>query len=559
MPTVTSLNSHASLLRSMYRNILRSLANIRSLVPVIDPKAADGAPPSEVAKALRNPELYGTLLRSELRYYVDEEFRTKYSKFNAKSVFLKLQVGALLIATLKQVHAQPLDPLSWNKLINILTKHRQSQHQKEFWKADYAKHKTEIDNQREREVDHLTLKRIQSYLSRPKNESDPKYSDLSPSKQYKELKAMVSESKANANCVVRNYLKYLQLNGRIPIPYKLPYVSDTLTKYSTHIPKPLELLPNSTKSFVLDEAYDMEYIASIIKPEIEFLINMNHFMLPWENRIVNEGPYKVKIRNTTAGVMTANFLRAPNYKPPEMKELALDIKKLMRLIRKQFIWNLDLDPAAAASERSYGEGYGVRGSRGFSAEEIMYPRKYYERLVDEEARWEAQMNIEKMRSMHDEVQLTSGELQKLLMNEDKLNFDSWRKPLDESTQRINSDIQALYDKYKVTKDSPIWAKQERLQDKMNGLFARSAKRYCALLDKLEEKRFFLHSDLFMNDTVSDNYEAMKKRDDVKEKSRRNGLSEVERAGLGKSLGDYLTEFKSGSFKMGYNFAKRFKF
>lgn len=559
MPLVTNLKSHASLLIFMYRDILRSLARIRKYTPVIATKSADASITNELDKATMNPQLYGTFLKSELRYYVDEEFRAKYRHFNSKSLFMKLLTGNILVNCLKDVRVEPLNPHHWSKLIKILVHHRKTQHLKQSWKLDKLKHKDDIDQGRSREVDSLTLKRIQSRSNKPGYEVYPDFSELSSGQKYKEFRKELSESKKNSQYAVRKYLKHLQLNGLIPNPYKLPYVSDTLTRHSLNLPKALVLLPGSTKSFVVNEAYDMEYIDAILKPELEFIINKNHLLKPLEKSVLEDGPYKVKIRNTTAGVMTANFIRAPNYRPHLMKELALDIKKLMRCVRKQFIWNLDTDVKGNASEKAHGDGYGVRGSLGHSPEEIMYPRKHHEKLADQESFWEALMSVEYIKADHGEDVVLSQNVQRQLKITDQSNYESWREPLEEATQLINSEIQAFYDKYKITRNSPIWNDQETLQEKMDMIHERRVDNYSNLVQGLEENNFFLHSDLFMIEQSVGDYEATLTRDSSKRKDKTRGLSEFERSGLGKRFPDYLEDTGNPAFRMGNRFTKRFKF
>lgn len=559
MPIVTNLTGHASLLRSMYRELLRSLMKISRLNPVIATNAPDELVRKELDKASKNPKLYGVLLTSELRYYIDECFKIKHKRFNSKSLFSSLQTGLSLSVTLKNLRGEPQNPTYWAELIKMLVNHRTSQHSKQLWKQEYMDHAAEINRGRSREVDPLTLKQIQSRASKPRHESRPDFSELSSGEQYKEYKRAKLESKNNSQFVVRQYLKHLQLNCRIPNPYKLPYVSETLTRRLIDLPKLTILLPGSTKTFVMNQAYDMEYIDAIIKPELESIINDKHILDPLEKAVIKDGPYKVKIRNTTAGVMTANFLRAPNYRSPMMKKLALDIKKLMRRVRKQFIWNLDSRRKVNASEKLHGDGYAVRGSRGHSSEEIMYPRQYYERMADEESFWEALMNVEAIKLVHGDKVVLSREVQQQLRAADQSNFGAWRVPLEEASRTIDSEIQALYDEYKVTKNSPIWYEQTCLQEKMNQVHQRKVESYSALIQKLEDDFVFLHSDLFMNQVSSDSHEVSMKRDSFKRDDRAKGISEYERRSQGKRLADYLEDSGIQAFRMGNRFTKKIKF
>lgn len=364
------------------------------------------------------------------------------------------------------------------------------------------------------------------------------------------------ETRKNAHDVVLRYLKKLQLQGKIPNPYKLPY-ADHLYKQAINLPKSLVFLPGSTTSAALEASYDLEYIETIIKPEVEYLLNEKHPLDKLSDIVNNRGPYKVTIRSTSAGLMVAPFLRVPNYDKMKMKELAMDIKKLMRAVRKQTIWNHSKDSKTTVSEVPHGEGFSVRGSRGFSLDEVMYPREYYEELATQEANWESLIQLEEYKSTGKNIDLTTSRAQDGLRKTHRTNLKSWISALVEATEAIDAEIRLYYKKYEIKADSPVWKKQQELQELMDRRHEKLVAGYIGLLKQLETDRVFMHSELFNgNNPVQTGYEDMIAHDSRRAEKNRLGLAEQERTGLGKKLGDYLEQFCHRGYKMGYRFAKR---
>lgn len=552
MQSFAALSTHASLTRALYRELLRGLNNIKSVVPIIDADNENKMVQRELTRAQQNPELYGKFLSSEIRYYVDEEFRRDRKRTNEKSLHLTLVEGTQLIDALAEVHRDPHTNHGWTKVIELLVKHRDAEFTRQRWVSEYHKNRDAIDEVRNK-GSHPLIKKQKESRAQLKTARDPKFSMLSSSGQHKAYKKALEDSKENADFVVRNYIKKLQLEGRIPNPYKLPYVSDSISKQAINMPDPSKLLPGSTKHSVMKEAYDMEYIDAIVKPEIEFLINQAHYLDPLRKRMNEKGPYKVKIRHTNAGAMTAHFIKLPYTREKEMKEIAMDIKELMRAIRKQFIWNLDPKTSGAKlSEKKIGDGFAVRGSGGFSPEEVMFPRYYHEKLAQDEAEWEYKMETLLNENQGPE---TEGKLAKLR----RALHASWRAPLEESTAAIDHEILLLYKKYKVDRQHPIFDDQAHFQREMNEFHEKKAHAYEELLQVLKEDNVFLHSDLVNKDVVKVLYDDCMKNEEKKKEKHRHGVAELERKGMGKRLGDYLESHGFRSYKMGYRFAKRFGF
>lgn len=554
MRIITPWPGHTELLRATYRRLLRGVAKLSGKFPQLE---EINGPVSfqlhrELTKAKTHPKQYVGYLVSELKYRIDEEFRKEHKTVNERSLYAMLSVSSQLIENCQNIEKGHNEPLSWRSLIKILVEHRENELERNQWKLSYQKNRQEINEKRDKDTDPLTVKRLQTIRSR-NTPPEVKFSQLSATKRLKAIKEAILESKENAAFVVRNYLKKLQLQGKIPNPYKLPYAPESMTQNMINLPKENTLLPGSTKTHVINAAYDTEYIEAIIKPEVEWKINENDHLAKFKEIVEEKGPFPVKIRHTNAGIMKVNFFRLPFTRYTEMREIALDIKKLMRAIRKQFIWNLKPSKTNVPPEKKHGEGYSVRSSKGFSSAEIMYPRKYHENLVFWEADWEIQMERARMEEQgRFEEFVASGDYQEFA----KATFADWNRPILESSRLIDEEVKSFYEKYKIAKNDPIWQDQKNIQMEMNEKFQDTLSRYTELLQKLEEDRVFMHSELYRSGTTKRSLEDQLISEENKNVKARFGVLEF--AGDGKKLGDYLEEFGFKGYKLGYRFKRRLK-
>lgn len=563
---LTAWPRHQALLRSMYRRLLRGFRKLESAVPVLDTNSTADSPAlhRELVKAAKNPQLYGEYLWSELKYRVDEEFRQDHAKINERSLYDSILMAELLIGYQQQLAApeakqgaKESKAATWHAVIELLVSLRQKEHERNQWRLAYSQNRREIDQKREKDTDALTAKRLASYRERSTGKAEI-FSELPATRREKALRGAIAESHNNAAYVVRNYLKKLQLQGKIPNPYKLPHVPASMSMQMANLPKDDTLIPGSTKTVVVDAAYDPDYIEAIIKPEVEFKINQNHHLACIEEIVTEKGPYQVKIRHTNAGIMKANFIRLPYTRYDDMREIALDIKRLMRAIRKQFIWNLKSANAAGVPEKKLGMGYSVRGSGGYSSAEIMYPREYYEELASQEADWEIRMFLEEHKSKHGADSVSSNLAREKAQKLAKDAHSSWRQALNVSSRAIDEEIQLFYQKYKVGKNDPIWQQQALLQREMDDKFETTLANYADLLANLEADRVFMHSEIYRNGVINTDYQKLLTEEEHKDAKKRHGLPEKERKGYGKKLGDYLEEMGFKGYQMGYKFAQRFR-
>lgn len=539
--------SHTGLLRSLYRNLLRGLFKTEKLPIELCPDIEiDRSIKSELEKAALDPTYYRGLLVSELRYHIKERARVRIR--SSVGLYVSLSRAECLIESLKELQKDPLQPLLWHQVIKFLIQLRDDQFKQQKWKDFYLRNQRKIDEQRRKQLPIRVLRRLNSKTSETKRERQ--FKSLKANGKFKELKKALKVSDEDEGFVVRNYLKRLQLEGRIPNPYKLPYISESLTLQSVNLPDPRKLQPGSTKASVLKQAYDHDYIKAIIEPELEYLINQS-FLHEITEEISIKGPKKARIRGTNAGAMTAYFLGPPHDDYHTMKAIALDIKKLTRLFKLKHVWNMkSTDKVAIAHEKSVGDGFAVKGSGGYSDDEVICTREFYQKLADAEADWEALMN-EVRTSKH------VGKLPSFEKKRQQLR-NQWRQSLEIASESINLELKNVCDKYKLL--GAIFARQKEVQNALNAQFEERAVRYSDLLQALKDDNVFMHSELvnFKHPVEQGYFEALEV-DYARSSKSKRGISVVERLGMGKNLGDYLAFFKFRFFQIGRRYRERFRF
>ncbi|OBA21752.1 hypothetical protein METBIDRAFT_32213 [Metschnikowia bicuspidata var. bicuspidata NRRL YB-4993] len=523
------------ILRSLFRDVIRGLRKISDQAPILIARTDYSTElKNEIEKASIDKLQYRDYLLSEIRHTALQKFSAEPKDVKDHVFYSQLWQGHHLATTLRAIQSDPNNAALWVDLIDIVVTERTAQLRRSNWILDYKSHKEVIDEHHLKEMHPLQAKRV---LSKKKKMT----SIISPSTD-KGYKLLLKNREDNAAWVVRNYLKRLQLQGKIPNPFKLPHVSDSIRQQALQLPRVSDLIPGSTKSAVLKAAYDMDHINTIIKPEIEYLLNKRHYLEKYQRIVNKDGPVKVKIISTLAGIMQAHFLRAPVKDEKRMKQLAIDVKKLTRVIRKQFIWKLDSSQAEGICERKFGDGYAVRGSKGFSIDEIMYPKRYYEEIVLEEAEWEFLIKVEELKMVYGSSALNDAKFSNKLREVRQQIIQGWHEPLDTASREIDDEVKLYFTKYKITENSSIWERRAALQARMNLNFEKTSKKLGNLIGLLERDKVCAHSDLFhRSHHTSFNY---------------GEIPEKDRIGTGKSLGDYLKEAGLSGYKMGYEFKKR---
>lgn len=543
--------SHNALIKALYRTLFRQINKTKHLTPIVDTTAnQNDIIQNELLKASQNTTLYRRFLWTEIMYYITEEIRHKNPNQTSVGLYMKLSKADSLVQTLLELLHDPLNHRPWHNTINILVEHRRQQFEKSQWKHTYQENKQTIDANRNRNKPSLVLRRL---ATRKRNLENPRvdFSSLPANEKYKKYRQELAKSAENSDWVFKLYLKTLQTRGVIPNPYKLPYVSDNLTKQSLYLPNPEKLMPGSARDSVINEAYDANYIEAVVKPEIEHVINKNHFLDAYDYQVNEKGPWKVKIRTTAAGIMKARFLSLPYIRKARLKELALDIKRLTRLFKIQSVW--DIDPKNKMHERPVDNGFAVRGSKGYSDEEVMNSRNYYQQLAEAEADWEflmMKMELAKENLELEQDQHKLKEIHKSLRRE-------WTVALDEVSDYYKNELGRLFHKY--SNRSKIMEERARAQTEMDAEYQRRAEAYSNLVDLLKRDGVYLHSDLVnFNHPVTRGYDYELEKQMKRRVKNRPGLPSEERLGLGKRLGDYLAEHGLKSYKWGFEFKRRLK-
>lgn len=548
MATRIPASRHEYLVKCLYKSLLRGLCKTKCLVPVIDINMeTDEYLLPELKKASIDVNMYRDFLVSELRYYIDEKIRKRPR--SSIDMYLSIMRGDHLSECLEKLPVDASKAEHWHEVIRHLVYLRDELFKKQKWKKFYSENQKQIDEQRSKDLP-LKISRRLASVKNPHRKGQTPFRSLKANEQLKEYKKAMVESKEDAGFVVRNYLKRLQLEGRIPNPYKLPFVSKTLTLQSANLPNPNVLLPGSTKSFVIEQAYDAVYIEAVIKPEVEYLINQS-IMNDTDFQMNEKGPQRAKIHSTNAGIMTVHFLGAQFSPHSVMKNIAMDIKKLTRLYKLRHVWNVKAtNKTALAHEKKVDEGYAVKGSGGYSDDEVICTKEYYQNLADTEASWEALIDdlrdydkFGKMRPVRRKASLYRQE---------------WREALDISSAYIETELRSICTKYKLLEE--IFSEQDRVQKALQERYEERSQRYARLVEMLEKDKVFMHSELInFRNPVTHGLDDYLEADSNKQPQNKQGLPQMERLGMGKTLGDYLRIFKFSNYRMGQRYRKRFKF
>lgn len=453
---------------NVYKELIKGIRRI---------KPASGLSGFELQKYNLDPELYISHLKYELKYLV---------RFGSSK---KVDVEALLLS---ERFLQVVDNLP--KLIELVEEVRAEEFKLQKWRGDIIKHTGSFTKSKKLPVIEQKLEKAEDFSSH----------------------------------LLRRYLKEKQRRGEIPIPQLLPDVKNTITsipykgKYTT---------PHTNKRKLMEAAYDMEYIHSIILPSLEYDINKYHY-LDKLRLIVEKGPYQVKIKTTSAGPISMNYINLPYNRRSKMKNLALDIKKLITTTRIKNVW--DSKDEVKEEKMSQDGSYSIKGI-------TMYPRSYYEKFALAEAAWDSHFTDKPLRTLQKE----------------------WVEHLNITSKELSSEIKALHNQKRTVLED-LKNESEQLQLQMDKHYDKQVEKYQELVNILKEKNVFKHGELVNGEknTLTFNQQL----------GRYNQVGTRERVGLNMNLSDYLrnatkpTQRKSKSktlrtdnFQIGYRFYDRFKF
>lgn len=575
IPTLNLLESliHKKLTLSLYRSLLRNLADLKTTEPIPETLAhKHELGPNlrkEVKKIAIDSKLYKEHILFEILYGVKHEFRTpvEINAYTGNILRKRLLSGTQLDETLTRLTHKDNIVYSWIDLIQIIVDYRSTKHQEQIRKFDKDSKFSLLNEVRNKRKDPLFIKRVDSKLNR-RNSSRVMYHTLSSKEKERFLRDQRHESHSNSSSLLRRYLKKLQTDMDIPNPFLLSYTPNNYHAPPDAMFSSADIIPGSTKHSVMESAYDMDYIDSIIKPSLEYDINKYHFLDALNNIVNEKGPYKVKMAVNNSGSVPIPLMRYPNQKLGKLTKLALNIRRLNHLTNMKNAWESKGGDPPTHGQIFKDGSYAIKYSRGFGFEERMFPKQYYADLSIAEAEWEFLIdNATKDNTSDGKTPEGNGPLSKSNVNRKGTRskdfyIKEWMQPLSDVSNVLQEKIDSIHQKHKVTES--LLKEQSFLQNMQNIHYNRQAKKLKVLLNDLQRNNVFKHSEIGnFNDRVLKTFDVYLNNYKPVDRTKRNkfpiGIPMLERKGMGKNLGDYIDEIQFHNFKWGKRFSKRIKF
>lgn len=384
------------------------------------------------------------LLRAELGYLVRQRFEFKWKTKRGEKFVEEFQKG------IKLVHYLENDPKA---AINLLNDERHYEFVRQEWR----------------------------------------HQDLQPPPRQKQ--PVVN----NTDHLLRRWFKHEQQNGGLPIPQKLPYVERT-----GDLMNPFQGIPDSTKSKLLRQAYDYDYVEGIIKPGLAYDINKYHYLNKLDDIVNRRGPHIPKITFNDAAPAKIAYIPMPFPQIKQGRDLAMLIKKWTLAERVKQIWNLK--ETLQEENRMRSGGYHIKKVNAYN--DVLFTRLWYEQWSLDEASWESWLEDRPIETVEEE----------------------WLEPLEIATNAVNKEVADIY------KNRPTI---ETLKPALDKLVAQQKQHY----DKLVATYQQIGDDINHNPNVFKHGELVN--------SDRLPLNQ------GKQLGDYLQPYQL--FHWGDTFFDRFVF
>lgn len=478
---------------------------------------------AEWQKMQLNPDTYRRFLSAEMLMVTKDGFHVCQNIRNMLAAREALEIAADMDEELSKINSEQGDEKTWKRFLRLVDKYRARNFQQQQWRAQNMAKAEELLRARLNKMPSILAKqRRSSYvetqkLARIRDENRPK--------------------DAYAAHVLRRYLKYLQLQNKIPVPQRLPYTPMD-PAYTESAPPAGKVLPGSTKMSAISSGYDQEYIESIVVPGLEYDINWHHHMASLRSIVEEKGPYKVKIQSTSAGPRTIPYIRMPFNRPEPMKLLAMLIKKSMTMLRMERLLRWESGDEETEVKNSDGT-YSIRGSKGFGPDERM--RK------GSSCSYDSQLDVTYEHILTLQQGFRSNLPQLLKWSRDWVSDAI--QAMERQRYRLGLSIRRL-----VTKGSPLFDDQAKLQQQQFEHYIRQTNRYNTIVRQLNQDRVFKHSELVNGSTVEPENVGYSTKYNSK-----TGTPRLERVGMGKALGDYLEQNGYHYFKWGMKFDKRFRF
>ena len=537
--------AHKDAMIALYRSLIRHTNRVSTLKIEQSNDAFSKDIQTELFKANIDRKLYMKLLKSELLYIIQDEFRTKNKGKvdNPNKLRERIVAGLELQNNLENIENNKTASIN---LIEKLVEYRLQKLHEQNWRAEYLKDPGEIDKNKNKDKPALFLKQIASKSKKPPSPLRG-FKNLSLKEKENRIKKELLNCEENTQKLLRRYLKKLQTNHEIPTPHLLPYTPESALLPVEETVSTSISIPGSTRKSSIAYAYDLEYINGIVKPGMEFDINKYHYLEHLQSIVNEKGPFKVQIQLTEAGPVSIPYIRMPYPRLNQLKEVALDIKKMMRLVRLKTVWNASGNDVSITEPQFSDGSYSVRGSNGFGDDERLHPKTYYDLLAKGEGLWEYLID----RSVQNDCDRDVASYVK-----------EWSNSLDDATDIVNERLTSYYLKYNKLKSSksPLLQEQKILQRQMNEHYNEQLNRYMHIIKLIEDNKVFKHSEIVNPDTVTKTYnDYIIENDSRKTKKNQRGMPSLERIGMGKHVGDYLDDVGYHNFKLGVNFDKKLKF
>lgn len=369
------------------------------------------------------------------------------------------------------------------------------------------------------------------------------YRDLTNDDRETRLKQELNNSVENKHKIVRRYLKYLQMHGKLALPHRLPY---TTVESSEDIDISSKVF-KSTSVKAMRQAYNSLLIDSIIVPEIEHQINEEKIS-DLQKQINEKGPYQVKIRQTFSGAVGIPFVKVPFPRLTRMRTVAMDVKKLVQASNLLSFWQADPDDNSMREKKTRDGGYDISWHKQYGTSGLIYPYSYYKDLHMQEALWEFQMYL----LQHKEKPQDS------LIKIQETFVDSWMADLDQVTKELKDEVKSFQNAYNTKYYKSLAKEREKFQEIMNSKYDLRVNRLNKLVEQVNEHSLCAHSELVNPSVeVSSNDKELIRNDNTIKKLRM-GMSLNERKGLGKRLANVMQECQISPFKIGMKYEKKFR-
>lgn len=540
--------SHRDSVVSLYRDLIRQLSRLRNFsFPKLAPNCATYEVQKEFEKAQLDRELYMKNLNFELSYIIREEFRVTRKKIQNNAVgFRNKLIKGIELKECLETLGKNRAVEDFSRILGMVLEYRRKVHYLQTRKAELLMFDKELDCKGGNRP--MRVFRGEASKSKRATTVHRNFNKLSAKDKVDRIKLELNQCGFNSQSLLRRYLKKLQCSHRIPIPSLLPY---TKSIGNCALPELNSLVfSGSTTTASIWAAYDIEYLEAILKPSLEYDINLHYYLEKLETIVEKKGPFRAKINVTQAGIVPMPYIETPFPRLDVMKEIALDIKKLMRLIKVLSVWHSVPNDTTITEKKNRDGSFSVKWSRGFGNDERMYPRYKYEQLARDELLWDLILEAHEKRLFK-------------ILEVEKLDENPWLEYLELTSLQLQIAVNFYHQKYKKmkTRNSKLFTDQKHLQDQMNLHFDNLVMSYNNLVRHLRGLGICKHSEIvntphLANKTYSS---YLSENDKIIPRKKRQGMPLIERLGMGKKLGDYLDDYGFHYYKWGMKFDKKLTF